>query len=483
MYRSEEIKEFEKLVKNKFEVYNSLFLNLPYSNIRNIGMFIPLLQQLCKSGLEDGKEPQEILDNFFKVHANISTEKGKINFMFQVIQYVERQIVLYDSVEDAAYPAIQKLSNDLSFKDFINLLEDKIKPADVSKVLSQFSARIVLTAHPTQFYSHSVLDIINRLRLLILENNINEIDLTLQQLGLTSLVNFKKPTPFEEAKNIIYFLRYVYYDSVSELYSHIKNILKNDNFDNPDLIKIGFWPGGDRDGNPFVTSEVTMNVADELRMSLMKCYYGDLKIIESRMTFRKVEALISGLRKNLYESMFNPSKEINFEEILTPLSKIKEHIINDYNSLHVELLDDLINKVKIFKTHFAVLDIRQNHTIHLKLIEEILKKEKIISSSLSDITQEELINILLIRMLLLIQIVLKIRLLKKPFTTSHNYKRYKGKMVKQAVTGTSLATLKIFFRSYLFLRYSDGVGIVKKLILILFRYSNRWMECKILKVL
>ena len=66
MYRSEEIKEFEKLVKNKFEVYNSLFLNLPYSNIRNIGMFIPLLQQLCKSGLEDGKEPQEILDNFFQ---------------------------------------------------------------------------------------------------------------------------------------------------------------------------------------------------------------------------------------------------------------------------------------------------------------------------------------------------------------------------------------------------------------------------------
>ena len=73
--------------------------------------------------------------------------------MFRVIQYVERQIVLYDSVEDAAYPVIQKLSNDLSFKDFINLLENKIKPADVSKVLSQFSARIVFTAHPTQFYS------------------------------------------------------------------------------------------------------------------------------------------------------------------------------------------------------------------------------------------------------------------------------------------------------------------------------------------
>ena len=58
-------------------------------------------------------------------------------------------------------------------------------------------------------------------------NDINEINLTLQQLGLTSLINSKKPTPFDEAKNIIYFLRNVYYDAVIELYSDIKkNIQK-----------------------------------------------------------------------------------------------------------------------------------------------------------------------------------------------------------------------------------------------------------------
>ncbi len=392
MYRSDEIKEFEKLVRNKFEVFNSLFLNLPF-NIRNIGMFIPVLQQLCKTGLNSGKDPIEILDNFFHLHANIKTEEAKIDFMFRVIQYVERQIVLYDSIEDAAYPSIKNLGDDLTLKDFINILDEKVNHEDIKKALSDFSARIVLTAHPTQFYSHSVLDIINRLRLLVLENNINEIDLTLQQLGLTSLVNYKKPTPLDEAKNIIYFLRNVYYDSVSELYSHIKNILKH-RFDNPDLIKIGFWPGGDRDGNPYVTSEVTMDVADELRMSLMKCYYKDIKILEHKLTFRKVKHVVVELREKLYVAMFDPSEMLNYNEIITLLNKIRKYLKEDYNNLYLDLLDDLINKVKIFKNHFAVFDIRQNHDVHKKVIEEILKREKIISRNIDEINEDDLLKFL-----------------------------------------------------------------------------------------
>jgi len=395
MKTAEVKKEFEKLVKNKFEVYNSLFLNLPFNNIRNTGMFIPLLQQVCKSGLEAGKDPMQILDSFFKVHANITTEDKKIDFMFRIIQYIERQIVLYDSVEDAAYPAIQKLGNDLSLKDFINLLKVKADSDEISTRLSDFSARIVLTAHPTQFYSHSVLDVMNRLRSLILDNNITEIDLTLQQLGLTSLVNSQKPTPLDEAKNIIYFLRNVYYDAIGELYSEIKNNLSDEDFDNANIIRIGFWPGGDRDGNPYITSEVTMNVADELRMSLMKCYYSNVKILEQKMTFRKVEGLIALLRSELYTAMFDSTIKIGTEEILNPLFKIRKFIIEDYNSLYLELLEDLINKVKIFRTHFAVLDIRQNHAVHKKVIEDIFKKEKFISNNLNEITEEKLIDILL----------------------------------------------------------------------------------------
>ena len=97
------LNEFLKAVKNKFDVYNSLFINLPFQKVSNTGMLIPLLQHLCKQGLDSQRDPIEILDSFFSHHTDIKTQEEKIDFMFHVIRYVERQFVLYDSVEDAAF--------------------------------------------------------------------------------------------------------------------------------------------------------------------------------------------------------------------------------------------------------------------------------------------------------------------------------------------------------------------------------------------
>jgi phosphoenolpyruvate carboxylase len=185
-------------------------------------MLIPLLQHVCQQGLDSGREPLEILDSFFKVHTSIKTEKEKIDFMFHVIRYVERQVVLYDSAEDAAFEQLVQLDDHLSLKDCTTLLAGNEKSCNLSDDLSCFSARLVFTAHPTQFYSPSVLDIIGRLKSMITRNDINQIDLKLQQLGLTSLINARKPTPFDEAKNIIYLLRHVYYEAVGELYATLK---------------------------------------------------------------------------------------------------------------------------------------------------------------------------------------------------------------------------------------------------------------------
>jgi phosphoenolpyruvate carboxylase len=388
-------KEFEKLVKNKFNVYNSLFLNLPYPNISNIGMLIPLLYNVCKHGLDSGKDPQETLDSFFSIHTNIASEQEKIDFMFRVIQYVERQVVLYDSVEDAAFTQMLTLDNNLSLKDYLHLSDSKKDGDNILEKLSSFSTRIVFTAHPTQFYPPSVLNIIAKLKTLITKNDINEIDLTLRQLGLTSLMNSKKPTPFDEAKNIIYFLRNVYYEAVIELYANIKKNIQNSDFDNPNILQFGFWPGGDRDGNPFVTSEITNAVADELRMNLMKCYYQDIKSLQKKLTFREVEDIVANLRARLYVTMFDPAKTIQFEDIINPLYSIKDSLIKNYSGLYIEELENFIDKVKIFKTHFAALDIRQNHSVHKQTIEEILKKENLITNNLDELEKDELISILL----------------------------------------------------------------------------------------
>jgi len=395
MQQLERLSEFKKSVNNKFNVYNSLFLNLPYRNIENVGMIIPLMLDQCQKGLQSGSNPKEILEAFFQNYVNIASEQDRIDFMFRIIQYVERQVVLYDSVEDAAFPKLHEHTSSLAIKDYFQFV-DKNKGWDkIADQLSNFSARIVLTAHPTQFYTPAVLDIITKLRSLILEDKIDEIDVTLQQLGLTSLINATKPTPLDEAKNIIYILRNVYYDAVGDLYAYIKANVGEHDFENLNIMKLGFWPGGDRDGNPFVTSDITNDVADELRINLMKCYYNDLKSIQRKLTFKALQPHLTQLRNSLYTAMFNPQKNVNYEDIIGPLRTIRTLLIEKYHGLYLKDLEHFMDKVKIFKTHFATLDIRQDHSQHYATVETILKKNGIISESLDELSSAELQELLL----------------------------------------------------------------------------------------
>ncbi|MBU3953332.1 MAG: phosphoenolpyruvate carboxylase, partial [Proteobacteria bacterium] len=394
MNKSARETEFEKLVNNKFTMYNSLFLTLPFQSISQTGNLIPLLEDRCRKGLESGQAPVQILESFFQEHAGLESTPEQIDFMFQVIQYVERQIVLYDSVEDAAFAKLLALGDHVSLKNYIHLAQTRGQGPDLFEKLSDFSVRIVFTAHPTQFYPRPVLDIIAGLRTLVSENNTDEIDRNLEQLGLTSLMNTKKPTPFDEAKNIIYFLRSVYYDAVGQVYSRIKKKAPGNVFDNHQILQLGFWPGGDRDGNPFVTSQITGQVADELRMTLMKCYYNELKGLEQKLTFRGIQEDVADLRERLYATLFDPSKVLPTHQILKPLTRVRTALITRFNSLYLEELDAFIDKVKIFQTHFATLDIRQNHSEHARTIEAVLKHENKISASLDELSAKELISIL-----------------------------------------------------------------------------------------
>lgn len=394
MSQVERLKEFKKSVRNKFNVYNSLFLNLPYTEIENVGVYIPLLFQHSEKGLKAGKNPREILEDFFQNFVELESEKDRIDFMFRIIQYVERQVVLYDSVEDAAFPKLHEHTESLSIRDYFQLANKNKRWDKVYEKLNNFSARIVLTAHPTQFYTPAVLDIISELRSLILENKLDEIDVTLQQLGLTSLINRKKPTPLDEAKNIIYTLRHVYYDAVGDLYAYIKSHV-GDNYHNPNIIKLGFWPGGDRDGNPFVTAAITRDVADELRTTLMKCYYNDLKKLHKKLSFRALQDTLQNLRNNVYVAMFDKSKTLKYEEIIEPLLEIREILVSQYYGLYLKDLDHFIDKVRLFRTHFATLDIRQDHSVHKLVVSEVLKKKGIIKEQLEELSSDALIDLLL----------------------------------------------------------------------------------------
>ena len=130
-------------------------------------------------------------------------------------------------------------------------------------------------------------------------------------------------------------------------------------------------------------------------MSLMKCYYRDIKDLEQKLTFRAIEPIIAQLRSKIYNSMFNAEKTLKFKELIEPLNKIKTILNENYDNLYLSELNKFIDKVKIFRTHFASIDIRQHHSIHQKTVEAILKNENVISENINELPKEELISILL----------------------------------------------------------------------------------------
>jgi len=386
---------FIKLVVNRFNLYNSLFLSLPFPIIIKTGNLLPILSDHCRKGLDAGMDPNEILDSFFEKHTELKSLEDRIDFMFNVIQYVERQIVLFDSIEDASFSQIKGDGNQLNLEDFLNLSHTSAIRKSILEKLSGFSARLVFTAHPTQFYPPAVLDIIEQLRIQILKNNIGEIETILTQLGMTPLICREKPTPLDEAKSIIYYLRNVYYDTVAEIFLELQQRFNVADFANHQIVKLGFWPGGDRDGNPFVTADVTLKVADELRMALMQCYYRDIEELSHKLTFRNVEEKLSSLRQLIYPAMYDAEKLISYSDIIGLLEEIKKIVNTEYTGIYQDLIQSLITKVNIFKTHFATLDIRQHHDVHRQTVEAVLRKEKLIKKSLDELSEKQLSDILL----------------------------------------------------------------------------------------
>jgi phosphoenolpyruvate carboxylase len=394
---------YKSAVNIRYHIYNSLFLNLPYTGIYRTGTLLPLLQQACETGFEKGKDPKAIMKKFFADFVPSASREEQFDLLFNFIQYAERQVVLFDSVEDAAFAEINDLSGRGTVDGLLLRAQGEGVLEDLKKKLDDFSIRVVLTAHPTQFYPGHVLAIINDLEEAIADGRLEHINLLLRQLGKTAFINKEKPTPYDEAVSLGWYLENVFYNVIPKIITKLQQGLgiSPENWNNYDLIKIGFWPGGDRDGNPFVTHETTLKVSQRLRQGLLRCYYKDVRFLKRRLTFKGVDHIIGRAERKIYPIAHGNGEGDcykNADELLSDLLEVREVLINDHRGLFLDLLDDFILKVRIFGFYFGSMDIRQDSRKHGYVWEAILKQLQSKNKKLKDLNKlshEEQINTIL----------------------------------------------------------------------------------------
>ncbi|CAI8250330.1 MAG: Phosphoenolpyruvate carboxylase [Flavobacteriales bacterium] len=360
------LERFESSVLSKFKLYDSIFSTLPYSKITNTATLLPLFAASCVDGYENGEDPKTIVEGFFSRYFPDFSNAQQTDLLFRFIQFIERRVVLFDAVEDAAFSRINNMSGIGTLRNLKEEAQSKQKTSELKELLQEINVRPVLTAHPTQFYPGSVLGIITDLGKSIQKNDSQEIKLLLAQLGRTPFFKKKKPTPLDEARSLIWYLSNVFYPAIGEIQSYVQRHIFQDESLSSETVKLGFWPGGDRDGNPFVTTEITRKTAQLLRSSVIRNYYRDIRKLRRRLTFAGVEEAVLNVEKKLYNSIFKleEAPDISLSDLKSELNSILNKIEEDYHGLFSNELRDFIAKVNVFGYHFASLDIRQDSRVH-----------------------------------------------------------------------------------------------------------------------
>lgn len=367
MQSTRERKEYNQVVSHPFQVFNGIFLTLPLDGIRQTGLRVPLLQEACEKGLAQEQTPTEILEGFFRSQG-LDRGEDQTELLFRIIQYVERQVVLVDALEDARYAQLNDMGGTESLMSLMQRVRRHGLEEDFRERLATYAVRVVLTAHPTQFYPGNALAIITDLAQAMEANDLVGIRKLLHQLGLTPFFQSEPPTPFEEAVRQTWYLENVFFHAAPELFSRFAQALDDPSGESlPDgLVGIGFWPGGDRDGNPFVSAGTTEDVADRLRMTLLRAYRREVRQLRRRITFRHASPLLDAIQTRIEQAMQNDNamaQGLTAAKLRSSLEDVLELVESDYNGLYAEQIRGLIFKVRLFGMHFASIDIRQDSRV------------------------------------------------------------------------------------------------------------------------
>lgn len=367
---------------------------------------------------------------------------------FQLVNIAEQnhRIRRKRDYERSAGETVQPGSIEMAVK---TLKEKGFEYNDVQDILSTLSLELVMTAHPTEAMRRVILDIHKRISedVMLLDNPI----LTLREreqlrekllnevitLWQTDELRDRKPTVLDEVRNGMYYFHETLFHVLPDVYEELERCLQKyypeHRWHVPTYLKFGSWIGGDRDGNPSVTSDVTwetlrvqrklaireykrilielmgnlsfstniVNVSEELLASIEEdrkhvvIKKADIWRNEKEPYRIKLAYMITKLNNVLDESKLGqPDRYDSPEELIRDLEVIDCSLRHHYADYVADTyIKKTIRQVELFGFHTATLDIRQHSQEHENAMTEILAHMNIVEDY-SALSEEEKINLL-----------------------------------------------------------------------------------------
>jgi len=365
--------------------------------------------------------------------------RGVQIFSYRGVQAYSIAFQLLNMVEENASAQSKRIREDKNGlasdpgswgKAFNRLRDQGLTDKQIAKRLSDIHVEPVLTAHPTEAKRATVLEIHRELYKLLVrrENSMwtaaeqrairDEIKVALERLWRTGEFYQQKPQVQSELRNINYFLSKVFPDAIVSMDLRLRQAWEEAGFspekiDHPDalpVITLGTWVGGDRDGHPLVTADVTTKALNLFRTTALNIVCERLETLGQRLSLgdhlqlppavfiKQVnkhaaalgEAGEHALARNVGETWRQYINLIRLRmppaegECPTGSHKAPDGIVADLLFLRETLvevggaqiaryeIDPLIRFLRTFGFHMATLDIRQNSAFHDKAISQLM---------------------------------------------------------------------------------------------------------------
>ena len=335
----------------------------------------------------------------------------------------------------------------------------KIPSRKFEKFLSGLSIELVLTAHPTEAQRQSILEKIFAIDRLLFEKEFHlltpreqqEIDRRIYEeitlLWQTDELRRRRQTVLDEVDNGLFYLDEVLFEVLPKTLLRFRSLVRKElgrQILLRPFLKFGSWIGGDRDGNPFVTHQVTWEAMRRHKDSVLRKYIDSLgrllqdfsqsahlvgvssKLAESlqedmrglplfaaamkeksrQEPYRKKisfmqRKLINTLRLNALEPQRRtPSAETieaaysGPQDFRCDLALIAESLKQNQGEYLLPRLEHVLTALDLFGFHFAKLDIRDNAQAVEKIAAEIIEKQGFSSAPFPNLKEEEKIRLL-----------------------------------------------------------------------------------------